>query len=403
LLIGERFGDLPVAELLLTNLLRHAATWTPRAAVAVETTKEFSPSLLDKAANGATILVTNPDDAVLAEWSKALAVRLEPHVDPFGVYQAVRASDAGHPLVQGVSQHDLSGIETWTYSWTKLPNKIVASRLMIPAARLEALLVTAPRSALRELYVYDGSSEMLRAHTASRFCYGSELADYGVIVGLVRTGKGCIVFSLLDDASEVPSRLARCINAIRRNAGAKLPDRIWDVPAVEAENKSDGFPTKIHRCLEAHDEESLDRLVVATKPLQDFFGSRQMLTQSRWEEIEIKDGWLCAETAGTVILAGTLSSPRPRKNREISVLNCPNPEEQVFCDFEGEGKLTFYLNTAEIAYAELTSGTVTIPDIELEAGNNHYLIVWQAGKPGARLRMDWRNIMRTPEKTLQFF
>jgi hypothetical protein len=46
---------------------------------------------------------------------------------------------------------------------------------------------------------------------------------------------------------------------------------------------------------------------------------------------------------------------------------------------------------------------VTIPDIDLEAGNNHYLIVWNPAKPGAKLRMDWRNIMRTPEKTLMFF
>jgi hypothetical protein len=403
LLIGERFGDLPVAELLLSNLLRRAAAWNPRAAVEVETTKEFSQALLEKAAKGATVIVSNPTDPVLAEWGKALSVRLEPRVDPIGIYQALRASETGHPLVQGVSQHDLSGIETWTYSWSKLPNKPVASRLLIPAARLEKLLVTAQRSALRELYVYDGSSEMLRAHTASRFCYGKELAEYGVIAGVIRHGKGAVVFSLLDDAAEAPSRLVRCLNAIRRNVGAKLADRIWDVPTVESENRSDGFPTKIHRCLEAHDAESLARLIAATKPLQDFFGSRQMLTQSRWEEIEIKDGWLRSENGERVILAGTLNSPRPRKNVEISVLNCPNPEEQVFCDFEGDGSATFHLNTAEVAQADLISGVVTVPDIELEAGNNHYLIVWNPGKPGGKLRMDWRNIMRTPEKTLQFF
>ncbi len=403
LLIGERFGDLPVAELLLTNMLRHAASWSPRSSVEVETTKEFSQSLFEKAAKGATIIVSNPTDAVLAEWGKALAVRLEPRVDPNGIYQAVRASGSEPPIVQGVSHHDLCGIETWTYGWSKLPNKEVASRLLIPAARLDELFVTAPRSALRELYVYDGSSEMLRAHTASRFCYGSELAEYGVIAGVVRHGKGSIVLSMLDDAAEAPLRLVRCLNAIRRNAGEKLNDRIWDVPVVESENRSDGFPIKIHHCLEAHDAESLARLVAATKPLQDFFGSRQMLTQSRWEEIEIKDGWITAENAETVILAGTIHSPRARKNREISVLNCPNPEEQVFCDFEGEGAAIFHLNTAAIAQVDLASRVVTVPDIDLEAGNNHYLIVWKPGKAGAKLRMDWRNIMRTPERTLHFF
>jgi hypothetical protein len=403
LLIGERFGDLPVAELLLTNMLRHAASWSPRSSVEVETTKEFSQSLFEKAAKGATIIVSNPTDAVLAEWGKALAVRLEPRVDPNGIYQAVRASGSEPPIVQGVSHHDLCGIETWTYGWSKLPNKAVASRLLIPAARLDELFVTAPRSALRELYVYDGSSEMLRAHTASRFCYGSELAEYGVIAGVVRHGKGSIVLSMLDDAAEAPLRLVRCLNAIRRNAGEKLNDRIWDVPVVESENRSDGFPIKIHHCLEAHDAESLARLVAATKPLQDFFGSRQMLTQSRWEEIEIKDGWITAENAETVILAGTIHSPRARKNREISVLNCPNPEEQVFCDFEGEGAAIFHLNTAAIAQVDLASRVVTVPDIDLEAGNNHYLIVWKPGKAGAKLRMDWRNIMRTPERTLHFF
>jgi hypothetical protein len=403
LIIGERFGDLPVAEMLLSNLLRRASAWNSPAAADVETTKEFSQSLLEKAEKGATIIVSNPTDAVLAEWGKALAVRLEPRVDPNGIYQAVRASEAGHPLVQGVSHHDLCGIEKWIYSGSKLPNMPVASRLLIPAARLDEILLTAQRSALRELYVYEGGTEVLRAHTASRFCYGNELAEYGVIVGVVRHGMGTVVFSLLDDATEAPSRLARCLNAILRNAGSKLTDRIWDVPAVESENRSDGFPTKIHRCLEVHDVESLASLVAATKPLQDLFGSRQMLTQSRWEEIEVKDGWVTAKNGETVILAGTIHSPRARKNVETSLLNCPNPEEQVFCDFEGEGTAIFHLNTAVIAQVDLASRVVTVPDIDLEAGNNHYLIVWNPAKPGAKLRMDWRNIMRTPEKTLMFF
>ena len=45
---------------------------------------------------------------------------------------------------------------------------------------------------------------------------------------------------------------------------------------------------------------------------------------------------------------------------------------------------------------------MTIPDIELETGNNHYLIAWHPDKPGDTLHMLWRNIMRTPEKTLEF-
>ncbi len=107
------------------------------------------------------------------------------------------------------------------------------------------------------------------------------------------------------------------------------------------------------------------------------------------------------KNAETVILAGTIHSPRPRKNVETSLLNCPNPEEQVFCDFEGTA--IFHLNTAAITEADFASGVVTVPDIDLEAGNNHYPIVWKPGKAGAKLRMDWRNIMRIPERTLMFF
>ena len=97
-----------------------------------------------------------------------------------------------------------------------------------------------------------------------------------------------------------------------------------------------------------------------------------------------------------------MNSPRPRKNVEISVLNCPNPEEQVFCDVEGGGTFTFFLNGREMARADLREGPVTVPDIELETGNNHYLIAWHPDKPGDTLHMLWRNIMRTPEKTLEF-
>jgi hypothetical protein len=92
-----------------------------------------------------------------------------------------------------------------------------------------------------------------------------------------------------------------------------------------------------------------------------------------------------------------------RKNVETSLLNCPNPEEQVFCDLDGEGTVIFHLNTATIAQSDLASRVVTVPGIDLEAGNNHYLIVWKPGKAGANLPMDWRNIMRTPERTLLFF
>ena len=400
LLIGERLGDLPVAELLVTNLIRRAVSWNPRPPAAVEFAKEYSGTLLQAAENGATVVINNPSDAVLAAWADALGVRLETCTDAHGIYQAVRASAS--TWVEGVSQHDLCGIESWTYSWLKLPDKQVASRFLLPSPRLEEVLVTATRSCLRELYLFDGSSEMLRAHTASRFCYGSEPASFGILAGAVRHGRGVVLFSLLDDSPDATPRLVRWQHAIRRNAGGKAGDRIWDAPRVEPANRSEGFPGWIHRCLETHGADGLEELVAATKSLNERFYTQPMLAVSRWERIPTNGGAVTSETGEREILAGTVNSPRPRKNVEISVLNCPNPEEQVFCDVEGGGTFTFFLNGREMARADLREGPVTVPDIELETGNNHYLIAWHPDKPGDTLHMLWRNIMRTPEKTLEF-
>ncbi|MDR0731908.1 MAG: hypothetical protein LBF63_09580, partial [Treponema sp.] len=116
---------------------------------------------LPRVKEGADALIFNLEDQGAAIISRAAGCPLNLVEEPEGVWNGVRAGD--DPVLAGVSNEDLCGIEVFSYSPKTAVNRRIASRAIGESPGLTALVKTVPESCMVPLYVYGGRSEMLRA------------------------------------------------------------------------------------------------------------------------------------------------------------------------------------------------------------------------------------------------
>jgi len=404
--IVEKMSTTPTAEELFLHLLRRAATYTPPAepsltVLAGEKTERLD-SFLAYAEQGATVLVDSATPKSLEVWSSILDVPLSPIQDP-EVYQAVRVAD--DPLLSGVSNEDTCGIETFSYTPSTARNTRIGRVFIEPGDGLEPLLETATESCLRELMVYGGRSEALRAHTLTR-CMGDEKREAAVVMGRVPVGKGAIVFNQFAPGDETHRpRLRRLAHRLRANCGIRYAGSLLDGARVpDAEATGPGYaqslfvhngPTDAAMRLEMQQRcvPSLERMV-----------AMPILALGEWTEVTAEDGVWRAEgldLSQETYLYHTIWSPSPRKNVETN-LDVPNPEAFTFLDLEGAGEVSVMVNGHVYETVDLATGPATVSDIPLEMGGNHVLVAWSPPDAAGTLTMRWRNIMRRPEAGLMF-
>jgi hypothetical protein len=83
------------------------------------------------------------------------------------------------------------------------------------------LIETIPESCMVPLYVYGGRSEILRAYTVTRYCYGEKLAHFPLLVE-IPYGKGRIFASTFKFPKDKRTRFSRLENH-RRAAAPENP------------------------------------------------------------------------------------------------------------------------------------------------------------------------------------
>jgi hypothetical protein len=239
---------------------------------------------------------------------------------------------------------------------------------------------------------------MLRAYTVSRYCYG-EKEPGRVLLGSIPYGAGRIFVSTLAAGAEEP-RLARLENLIVGNlTGKPVRETLLSRElAVQDESRSRGYPESVYwrNGMPAKDAFSamLEMLVYRNERMN----AKPLLAAGGFTALAGKDGRFTPERPGTAVLYYTVQSDTARKNRTSS-LGIPDPTAQTFLDISGNGKVTAWLNGR--ALGELKDGG-TFPDLELERGFNHLLLIWEPAEPQDGINMKWRNIMRRPETQLVF-
>jgi hypothetical protein len=339
--------------------------------------------------------------AALAAWSKALALPLVP-VDGADIFQAVRAKDV--PLLSGVSNEDTCGIETYSYAPASARNYTIGNTFIEPTPRMESLLLTPTKSALRELMVYGGRSEALRAHTLSRFLH-TEKREPQTVLGRVQVGDGAVVFNQFSPAEGERLRFDRLGNRLRASLGQRWTESLLAgdaIPAAQAASR--GHPELVYALNQPASPELTQELLERCRPSLERMVAMPVLNVGDWHELTSETGVWSAQgfdLSLPVYLYHTIWSPTPRKNLATN-LDVPNPEALTFVDLEGSGRVEFIVNGHAYGPIELTEEEATISDISLEMGGNHILIRWEPERCDAHLSMRWRNIMRQPEVGLLF-
>jgi len=405
LLLSDKIETEPGAELLLLNMVRFLDSFKPAAKTAFEVVDGVELDAVAVAATvegGATVLVTGASAASLASLGKAFGVELRP-VEMPDEYQAVRVK--ADPLLDGISNEDCSGVDTFSYTGPDKRNVRTGSLYIEPVEGLEALLETGTESCLKELNVHNQRSFILYANAISRFLYAEKPAK-AVVLGSLSLGAGRLLINQFvpEDTTAIP-RLARLSNRMRANLGQVFEGGLLDEAAVEAPREGGkGHPEKLALLNQEVSAELRQRLVDATRHSEDLFLGQPILSAARWGRVDCADGEILAtglDLSRDIYLFTGLLSPRCRKDT-CSNLDLPNPEILTFLDLEGEGAVELIIDCKAKPVVELADGRGMVTDISLDMGLNQVLLKWMPKSQASRLKMRWRDIQGKLECGFEF-
>ncbi len=414
-LVTAKHAAFPTARRLVANLLRWLDQWAAPAVTPLSESRGGPTADLIASAKAGGVVVVGPCTAAeLAAWGSAIGVSLT-GIARDDVYQAVRCAAAGPAGVttdwyRGATHEDGCGIEKWTYSgWgNHVENLQVAEVVLAPSAALEPLWETATESALHELYVLKGVSEMLRATTRTT-CLGAGAPPKHVVIGRVRCGAGWIVFDQFTPPvyqggapkGRTVERTLRLRNRLRANLGHEpTTGAFTGATTIGRAARSPGHPVRI-QVLDASVDAQLHAALVTDTAFQLSHQScKSILGRADWRRLENPDGVfdLGPAPAHGVRYVWFFVESATRRRNVLSDLGVPNPEALTFCDVEGLGTVQAVITGDARKEAVALPGTIT--DIGFDIGFNPVLLKL-TGHHGP-LKLRFRSLMRKPETDFVF-
>ncbi|MDR1949815.1 MAG: hypothetical protein LBQ38_10525, partial [Spirochaetaceae bacterium] len=361
--ITSALDRVPAARKLLANLLSAADTYRPEeeARPALVTVTGGDPKAvaeaLPRVKAGASALIFNLGEEAAAVISGATGNPLRLLKEPEGTWNGIRAGD--DPVLAGVSNEDLCGIEVFSYAPKTAVNRRIAP-LVIDGEHspgLTALVKTVPESCMVPLYIYGGRSEMLRAYTVNQYCYGEKQQSF-VLLGSLPYGAGRLFISTLAMPKAEAPRLARLENQMIQNLSGKpvRGDTLSQGITIEDESRSRGYPESVYCRKGPVGEELLSAMLEASVYQNERMNAKPILTMGGFSVLAGKDGQFTADIPeGQAALYYTIQSDTARKNLS-SNLGIPDPTAQTFLDISGKGRVKAWLNGR--ALGELTDGGV---------------------------------------------
>jgi len=351
------------------------------------------------AADGATVWLNEPGEDELAELTRKTDVTLQADVCKPAYYAARQP----HPLVDGISNEDLCGIVTFAYyGGTTLHNQPVATRMLRPVTKLLPLVTEVRDHCLEELYVHEGGSEFLRAHTVSKFrAQPTQGGMPGIYVGLLLHGKGRIILDLMVPAEQAPAGVASARRRMQRNAGSLPAGDALAGDYRERTSGGSGVPQRALRLDRDLTNAERDAVLHLTHYSAEHVISKNVITTlPGWGVVDaVNDAFPGIGTAA--VLYYVLQSPVCRKDTNVD-MNLPDPEALTFLHIAGGGTVQLLLNGHAYPELRLLNGRCTYSDLPLERGFNHVLLRWQPDGTDEGLSMHWRTIMGKPEQAFRF-
>lgn len=407
LLICDKINEIPTAGKILLNMLKYADKYrqeniVPPIILSGDSSSSITETVRSEVESGKTLFIENLNQAGINKLNEVFGRALQ-LVEDNDQFQAVRI--ASDPLIEGISNWDTCGIEQYCYSNPKTcENFKIGNLFLVPDNKFKTVLATPTKSALKELFVYGGKTEILRSYTVSKYLYFAPEQKQFSIFGYFKYGKGRVVISQFAPEKDKP-RMRRFRNRILSSLGQSLSeDTIFDGQFIESEKRSDGFPQRIYILNRNINEEEKQKIIKCTIPGKERLVSTSMFEIHGWNEVKNENGLWDASSldiSKDIYIYYHIFSPKPRKNTG-SNLGIPNPEDLTFLDITGEGYIEIILNGEKIADKELEEDITTISDIPLEMYFNHFLAKWIPKTNSSKISFHWRNIMRKPENGLGF-
>lgn len=411
--LTDKMDTVPVAHRLFCNLLKRTNNYSYKNSdmnvndqieiVKGDEIKEIDfTKIIDRIKQGKTVIFNNINSWLVDQLNNELNINLSLVKEEDGTYQAIRAKD--DPVLRGISNEDTCGIETFSYVKPGCANFVVANQVLKRNRNLEGLLLTPEKSCLKELFVYGGRSEPLRAHTLSRFLF-EEKPEARVVLGRLKVGTGELYLNMFSPPLAERKRFKRLLNRLYLNLGGNLNVSLLSGDKVpEPPVNSPGYSQTVYFYNDSCDNSTRKKMIECTEYQIERMNPTPILNIEGFNKVKNDDGVWCADDlnlAKDIYIYYTLYSPSVRKDRG-SNLGIPDPNALTNLDLYGEGEVELIINTVKVGELSIEDGPATISDIELERGYNHILVKWIPVSKESTLQMKWRDIMRRPEKEFIF-
>jgi hypothetical protein len=356
--------------------------------------------LARRAFEGASVVVAGLSAPAVAAVASALGIDLAA-VDLGTIYNLVRVKDDA--LLEGISNQETYWLDKAHYGPQQNPNRPITRVLMQSSSpSVEVLLASESQSAWREFYVHDAKSERLRMPVMTYYLWnGPRPSAAGLL--RVRHGRGQIILCQAPLPTDAYGKALVFWTHIMRNLGAAASKSLIDGQSVAPGTKlSDGYPTSVS-CIADPSPELLADILRLAAP-QDRMPNHALRSGFAWQATPAEGGQLTAPAgAQSAVLTFQLQTGRPRMSVEVEG-GLPNPNLQTMLDLYGEGSVRTIVNGREFQLVDLGAQRQgTVADIDLPAGYNTVILIWQPPAQGERtLRLQFRNRQRQPEVEFGF-
>jgi hypothetical protein len=436
--LTDRLSELPVANRLLCNALRYLAYAEPLQACSLgvdahvkaglaESLSSLGPdALLPPAAGNApvtivsgaasssldvgawraylamgnTVVVWGLAEPARGYWEGVVGRKIECFVPGHPVYHLVRARPS--LLLAGLSNEDTCWLDNYTYRTTQQKDTIVDYLLSIDGAAVH--LTNAPRSGLDVLYGDDQATEWKRMPALSALL-DAELPRTGAALVEVPVGTGRVIFCQVCWRTDL-WRFRRFLGLLLWNLGVRTAtDIVAGGCTPTTGHVSEGYPTSV-RVARGLGGRTLEELLALSKRRVEYCSDNVAFgTWPGWQIVQTPRGRLrVADLPGEqeIALGVEVRSPEPRKLMQ-TVGGLPSPDLQTTLRLQGQGRVRTWVNGRPLGAYELAWDAATyVPDIDLEAGANLLVLVWEPGTTDADLELRFENREHKPEGTFAF-
>jgi len=350
---------------------------------------------------GADLLINNLTDNNVKCWNDLIGteIKLLKKNDIFNC--RIKKKDR---IVNCISNYELNGINTYSYSKKDSKNYNLCDYVIIKNKNLVTVAETCQNSMMKELFVYNGHTELRRAYTISKYFYSEQKKDEYDVISYMKYGKGKIYFNQFKNDIDNPKH-KRLLRRIEHNMLGSCSHSSFDYEKTESAKSSDGYPIYVNLSKVVINDCLWDRYVSTTVNNNERMAHKKTISIGEWRLTELNS--ISSDENDILddicyLITYNIFSSEPRKNIG-SNLGVPNPEDLTFLHVTGNGVIRLAVNGQDYGKKQCIDNLCVFSDISLEKGINYVMMAWFPERKDSNIKIEWKNINLKPESNLEFF